>query len=74
MEMNVWVSLEPAFALFMGVEIVEDEVQLAIREGGGDAAHKVKKLDTAPPLGMRAIIRPVAMSSAANKVVVPCRL
>jgi hypothetical protein len=31
--------LEPAIALLMGVEIIEDDVQLAVREGGNHAVH-----------------------------------
>ena len=37
----------------MGVEIVEDDVKLAIREGGNDAVHEAEELDTAAPLRMR---------------------
>jgi len=44
--------LEPAIALLMGVEIIEDDVQLAVREGGNHAVHEAEELDTAPPLGM----------------------
>jgi len=36
----------------MGVEIIEDDVQRAIREGGNHAVHEAEELDTAPPLGM----------------------
>ena len=36
----------------MGVEIIEDDVQLAIREGGNHAVLEAEELDTAPPLGM----------------------
>src|SRR6516225_11861396 len=52
MEVDVWMFLEPAIALLMGVEIVEDDVQLAIREGGNHAVHEAEELDTAPALGM----------------------
>ena len=52
MEVDVWMFLEPAIALLMGVEIIEDDVQLAIREGGNHAVHEAEELDTAPPLGM----------------------
>ena len=51
--MDVGVFLEPALVLLMGVEIVEDDVKLAIREGGNDAVHEAEELDTAAPLGMR---------------------
>src|SRR5271169_1290936 len=51
-EVHVWMVLEPAIALLMGVEIIEDDVQLAIREGGNHAVHETEEFDTAPPLGM----------------------
>jgi hypothetical protein len=35
--------------LLMGVEIVEDDVKLAVRKSRGDAVHEVEKLDTPPP-------------------------
>jgi hypothetical protein len=37
--MDVAVFLEPALVLLMGVEIVDDDVKLAIREGGNDAVQ-----------------------------------
>jgi hypothetical protein len=52
MEVDVWMFLEPAIALLMGGEIIEDDVQLAIREGGNYAVHEAEELDTPPPLGM----------------------
>ncbi len=52
MEVDVWMFLEPAIALLMGVEIIEDDVQLAIWEGGNYAVHEAEELDTPPPLGM----------------------
>ena len=53
MEMDVGVSLEPALVLLTGVEIVEDDVKLAIRKGGNGAVHEAEELDAAAPLGMR---------------------
>src|ERR1700692_929044 len=53
MEMDVGVFLEPALVLLMGVEVVEDDVEFAIREGGNDAVHEAEELDTAAALGMR---------------------
>jgi hypothetical protein len=35
------------------VEIVEDDVKLAIGEGGNEAVHEAEELYTATPLGMR---------------------
>src|SRR5882724_5407634 len=37
----------------MGVEIVEDDVKLAIWESGNEAVHEAEELDTPTPLGMR---------------------
>ena len=74
MEVDVWMFLERAIALLMGVEIIEDEVQLAIREGGNHAVHEAEELDTARRLECSATILPLATSSAANKVVVQCSL
>ena len=53
METDGGVFLEPALVLLMGVEVVEDDVEVAIREGGNDAVHEAEELDTAAPLGMR---------------------
>ena len=39
MEVHVWMFLEPAIALLMGVEIIENDVQLAIREGRNHAVQ-----------------------------------
>src|SRR5262249_41268557 len=44
--------LEPAIAFLMGVEIIKDDVQFAVREGGNHAVHEAEKLDTAAALGM----------------------
>ena len=46
MEVDVWMFLEPAIAFLMGVEIIEDDVQLAVREGGNHAVHEAEELDT----------------------------
>src|ERR1700693_3843798 len=53
MEMDLAVFLEPTLVLLMGVEIVEDDVELAIRKGGNEAVHEAKELDTAASLRMR---------------------
>src|SRR5262249_47960665 len=53
MEMDFWVFLEPVLVLLVGIEVVEDHVQLAIRKDSNDAVHEVQKLDAATPLGMR---------------------
>src|SRR5215813_4683974 len=53
MEMDSGMFFEPALVLLVRVEIVEDDVKLAIREGGDDAVHEAEELDTAAALGMR---------------------
>ena len=53
MEMDSGMFLEPALVLLVRVEIVEDDVKLATREGGDDAVHEAEELDTAAALGMR---------------------
>ncbi len=45
--------LEPALVFLVGIEVIEDDVHLAIRKGGNDAVHEAQKLDAATPLGMR---------------------
>src|SRR6516225_5504555 len=52
MEVDFWMFLEPAIAFLVSVEIVDNDVHLAIREGGDHAVHEAEELDTAPPLGM----------------------
>jgi hypothetical protein len=47
MEMDSGVFLEPGLVLLVGVEIVEDDVQLAIREGGDEPVHEAEELDPA---------------------------
>jgi hypothetical protein len=39
MEVEVWIFFESTIALLMGVEIVEDDVQVAIREGANFRAN-----------------------------------
>ena len=41
------------FVFLVGVEVVEDDVKLAVRKGRGDAVHEVEKLDTATAFRMR---------------------
>src|ERR1700693_1469453 len=53
MEMDLGVFLEPTLILLMGVEIVEDDVEFAIRKGGNEAVHEVEEFDTATSLRMR---------------------
>jgi hypothetical protein len=46
-------GLEPMVVLLVGVEVVEDDVQLAVRKSRGDAVRKVEKLDAATAFWMR---------------------
>src|SRR5262245_40515394 len=52
MEVDLRMFLEPAVAPLMGVEIVEDDMQLASRKGSHDVLHEAEKLGTTPPLRM----------------------
>ena len=47
MKLHIGMRLEPMLILFVGVEVVEDDVKLAVRKSGGDAVHEVEKLDAA---------------------------
>ena len=40
-------GLEPMLVLLVGIEVVEDDVKLAVRKGRGDAVHEVEKFDAA---------------------------
>jgi len=74
METDGGVFLEPALVLLMRVEIVEDDVKLTIREDATRLFMKPRNSTRRRRLECAAMILPVATSSAANKVVVPCRL
>ena len=66
--------LEPALVLLVRVEIVEDDVKLATREAATTLFMKPRNSTRRRRLECAAMILPVATASAANKVVVPCRL
>jgi hypothetical protein len=66
MEMDLWVFLEPALALFMGVKIVEDHVKVAIRKDSGDVFNEPRNSTRPRRFECMATMRPVATSSAAN--------
>src|SRR5579862_3075069 len=53
MEMHVGVFFEPALVLFVGIEVVQDDVKLAARKGRNDAVHEAEKFDATPAPGMR---------------------
>ena len=73
METRVGV-LEPASVLVVFAGIAEDDVKLVAREGGYDTVHEAEKFNARRRFECDAMIFLVATSSAANKVVVPCRL
>src|SRR5438132_14129597 len=52
MKLHVGVGLEPVLVFLVGVEVVEDDVELSARKGRGDAVHEVEKLDAATAFGM----------------------
>ena len=52
MEFDTGMFLEPALVLLVRVEIVQNDVKLAAREGGHDFVHEAEKLDTPALLGM----------------------
>ena len=53
MKFHIGMCLEPILVLLVGVEVVEDDVKLAVRKSRGDAVHKVEKLDAATAFGAR---------------------
>src|ERR1700692_1504653 len=52
MKLHIGMGLEPMLVLLVGVEVVEDDVKLAVRISRGEAVHEVEKLDAAPPFLM----------------------
>ncbi len=55
------------------VQVIQDDVDLAAFVDGRDVVHEVEKLAT-PSAPIVSMMNPVATSSAAKSVVVPCRL
>ena len=74
MKLHIGVRLEPVLVLLVGAEVVEDDVKLAVRKGCGEAFMKSRNSTRRRRFECVAMIFPVATSSAANSVVVPCRL
>jgi hypothetical protein len=74
MEMNIRMPPEPALVLLVGVEIVEDDMQLAIWKGATTRFIKPSNSMRRRRLQCDAKTFPVATLSAAKSVVVPCRL
>jgi hypothetical protein len=54
-------------------EVVDHDMQFAARIGGRDPAQEGQELLVPVSVGQASVTRPVATSSAANSVVVPCR-
>ena len=44
-EVHPGVLLEPALILFVRVEVVQDDVKLAVRKGRDDTVHEAEKFD-----------------------------
>ncbi len=74
-EMNVLMAFEPHVAggLVSG-QIVENDMDLARRISGDHPVHEIEELDAATSLIGRPTTSPLPTLSAANSVVVPCRL
>ena len=53
MKCHIGMGLEPILVLLVGVEVVEDDVKLAVRKGRGEAVHEVEKLHTPTAFRMR---------------------
>src|SRR5450631_2289203 len=53
MKFHIGMCLEPILILLVGVEVVEDNVKLAVRKSRGDAVNEVDKLDAATAFRMR---------------------
>ena len=67
-------GFEPPLVLLVRVEIIEDDVKLAARKGRVTLSMKSRNSTRRRRFECVAMILPVATSSAANSVVVPCRL
>ena len=68
-------TLQPHVALrLVGREIVEHDMDFAIRMSGDDLVHEVEEFDAPPAFVMAPTTLPLLRSSAAKSVVVPLRL
>jgi hypothetical protein len=47
MKLHIGMGLQPMLVLFAGVEVVKDDVKLAVRKSRGDAVREVEKLKAA---------------------------
>jgi len=48
----IGVFSEPALVLLVRIEVVQDDVKLAVRKGRDDAFHEAEEFDAAAALGM----------------------
>src|ERR1700722_4452699 len=71
---DVWMFLEPAIALLMGVELSRTTCNSRSGKAATTRFMKPRNSTRRRRLECSATILPLATSSAANKVVVPCRL
>jgi hypothetical protein len=67
-------GLEPVLVLFVGVEVVEDDVKFAFGKAVVTLFMKSRNSTRRRRFECVAMIFPVVTSSAANSGVVPCRL
>ena len=61
------------FGVLVGGVVVHHQMQLAVGVGPGDLLEERQELLVPVPLLAHPVTLPVAISSAANNVVVPCR-
>ena len=47
MKFHIGMGLKPVLVLLVGIEVVEDDVKLAVWESRSDAGHETEKLDAA---------------------------
>ncbi len=47
MKLHIGMGLEPRLVLFVGVEVVQNDVKLTVRKSRGDTVHEVEELDAA---------------------------
>jgi len=74
-ELHAWIGGQPGLDLGsrVGGVVVHDQVQLAVGVGPGDVLAEGQELLVRCRALHSPVTFPVAISNAANKVVVPCR-
>src|SRR6201993_775791 len=74
-KMDVLVACQPAIVFgLMGVQIVENDMNLAVGIGGDDAVHEIQELDAATAPVMAGFDQTGGHFESRNRVVVPWRL